>query len=37
MAKNESAWLPGALIGRADGTAARKNLRKTVDTLKKRD
>lgn len=37
MAKDESAGVSLVLVGYADGTAAQKKLRKTVDTLKKRD
>ncbi len=37
MDKGESAWMSDALIGRAAGAAPEKKLRKTVDTLKKRD
>jgi hypothetical protein len=29
--------MPGKLLGCAGGTAAQKKIRKTVDTLKKRD
>jgi hypothetical protein len=37
MTRKQSAWPPIALVGCAAGTAAEKKLRKTVDTLKKRD